>query len=437
MKHLKITYLLLMLFIMVTSCEKVNLNDDNDTPEEKETQKTGKTYKVNIMARSTSATAITYPINIYATDSDGDIVAQQTITSSADDISLQLTSGSYTITAISGSTDFTKGYITEPLQIGHSDIDVETTSTSVNIIMSYAVTSLNVSMSDIPANVTDVSLSVSDQYLSISNTGTYSGSGKCSIPCTKQNDGTWTTGKVYLLPGCGTATVLTLSIKSASGTESYGITYASPLKAAVPYSFTGTYSGTGSAGIKVTGTLSYGEWENEVLGTFSFGPTGSNSFNGTTTVETYNVSALPKQGSVWNGHVVAYIDGCDALLISLLEWKDLTSALYEADPDVPVNIATSYTEGDITEWAIPTSDQARLLRTCWKGSSLATLNTAMTDAGGTALSLTDDGKNVRYLCQDATYTYSFAESSSITAAGKTVKTYRLRLVKPVTFVVNQ
>ena len=48
----------------------------------------------------------------------------------------------------------------------------------------------------------------------------------------------------------------------------------------------------------------------------------------------------------------------------------------------------------------------------------------------------DKGKNVRYLCEGARYTFTFSGTSGITAAGKTVTTYRLRLVKRVRFILN-
>lgn len=434
MKYLSLVSIILSTSLTFTSCEKAEITEDSQNqPTEKQT---GKAYKVNVMARSASASAITYPVTIYAKDNEGNVAAQQTINSATDEISLQLTSGSYTITAISGSTDFSSGYSTTPLLIGHSDITVSDASTSVNILLSYAVASLNVTMSNIPSDVTEVSLTISNQYTSVSTDGEYSGSGKCVIPCTKSGSN-WTTGTVYVLPGCGSNTVMSFTVTSPSGTETYGLTYSSSLKAATPYTFVGIYDGsTDVSTVKVTGTLACGEWEKEIQSSFSFGPNGTNSFDDAVEVSSYTVSELPAQGSLWNGHVVAYIDGNDALLLSLQEWSDLTSAYYEADPDVAKNIAASYSEGDISSWSIPTSDQARLLRSAWKADNIANLNSVITSANGTQVALTSDGKNVRYLCQAATYTFSFVESSSFTAAGKTVKTYRLRLVKPVTFKVE-
>lgn len=432
MKHFHILILLLSLTTLfaLSSCEKADLSEENtDIPSN------GKTYKVNIITRSASSD-ITYPITVYAYNKNGNIAAQQTITSANEKINLQLAPGTYTITAISGSADFSAGYTTSPLLIGHSDVTVTDASATVNILLTYAVASIKVTMASIPSDVTAVTLSLSDQYTSISQTGELSGSGKSNIPCTRQSDGTWTTGKVYVLPTCSKNTIMSLSLTSPSGTQVFGLTYAEPLKAATPYTFSGIYSGA-EEGIKVTGTITCGEWNNEVTGNFTFGPSSNNSFDTPTQEESFTVTAIPEQGSEWNGHVVAYVDGNDALLISLNEWTSLTSAYYEADPDAASRIASDYREGTIDNWIIPTSDQARLLRSVWKGSAIHPLNTVITNLGGSPIALTEDNdKNALYLCQSATYTFSFSESGSIRAAGATVKTYRLRLVKAVHFIIK-
>ena len=69
----------------------------------------------------------------------------------------------------------------------------------------------------------------------------------------------------------------------------------------------------------------------------------------------------------------------------------------------------------------------------WGGDALTAINTTLSGASLTPLTATDTNGNVRYLCNEAQTTFSFAPSSSITAAGKTVKTYRLRVVKRIRF----
>ena len=123
----------------------------------------------------------------------------------------------------------------------------------------------------------------------------------------------------------------------------------------------------------------------------------------------------------------------EMLLMSRNEWTGMTSAFYESDPYVAQNIAQQYAEDELTGWHIPTTDEARSIKDKWGGDALTAINTTLSGASLTPLTATDTNGNVRYLCNEAQSTFSFAPSSSITAAGKTVKTYRLRVVKRIRF----
>lgn len=77
-----------------------------------------------------------------------------------------------------------------------------------------------------------------------------------------------------------------------------------------------------------------------------------------------------------------------------------------------------------------------MLKNTYYGSNIVPLNQVIEQAGGKPIVQVDvKAKNVRYLCEDAIYTYSFATSSdgnslSVSKAGAKVK-YHLRLVKTV------
>ena len=90
---------------------------------------------------------------------------------------------------------------------------------------------------------------------------------------------------------------------------------------------------------------------------------------------------------------------------------------------------------DLTDWHIPTKDEAAKLKSEYT-NNLAAINALLETAGGEMLrDKTDDDKSIRYLCDEARKTYSYkptstGQSSSITQAGAKVK-YQLRLVKAV------
>lgn len=444
--------------LILASCEKGMADDVENDNSGQTTENTGgqngKSYKVTVTTRAASlGSDITYPINVMALNADGDVVAEQSIMSASDPMSLSLRSGDYTLVAISGGAEYgingstpTAAYHNTPLLIGKTNITVGTQSVKANILLSYMVTSLDVMLNGVPENVTAVTMTLSGMYESVSTTGTYSGSRTVKIPFTHSPTGIWTTGTKYLLPSNATATttVLSITMKTAEGDENYGVTYPSGLQPATPYSFSGTYSSdnggnNGNNSITITGSLTAGEWNETITGNFGFGPGSENKFSDgsdpATEVPTYTVSTIPQQGSIWDGHLVALIDNGNALLLSLSEWDKMTSALYEDDPTVAANIARNYMEGNINGWSIPTQEQAKNLRTSWGSTEkVATLNAAIATAHGTAVTQKDGNSNVRYLCDNALSTFSFVSGSNITAAGKTVKTYRLRLVKMVKFV---
>lgn len=424
--------------LSMTACEKAVLDeDDNGTTEQ---PYTGKAYKVTVKPRAaTSNSDLVYPIQLRATDKNGKFVAQQTIDNADTPINLSLSNGSYTLTAVSGSTDFAQGYTSQPLLIGSSNVTISSSNAVVNILMSYAVASIDVAFNNVPADVTGMTVTLSPQYAAISTTGEYSGNTNIDIPCTKVSSGIWTTGTKYVLPGASDNTVMSVMLTSPAGANVYSVTYPSALKAGTPYHFTGNYSGEIPSDFTLTGTLECNGWSSDVSGDFSFGPSGANSFS-TPVIDAgsqdIQVTSRPEAGSIWNGHVVAYVDGNDALLLSLKDWDSLTSALYEADPNVAMNIAKSYTEGDITGWAIPTSDEARLLKALWNSTTMSKLNDAITSINGDEVKLYVNDSNARYLCENALYTFTFVTGGSVIAAGTKVKNYRLRLVKHVHFVLN-
>lgn len=438
--------LMLMFVLLFVSCEKIDLTGANDEGQ-KDVSGT-KSYKVSVLTRAASAASdIRYPITVKAIDGEGNVAAEQQVTGAGTPISLSLREGDYVISAVSGDLTFARGFSHEPLLIGRGNVTVGNGSTSVNIVMAYAVASVDFSVGDIPAEVSAVSISLSPLYTAVTESGEYGGAGgTVTIPLQRGTDGKWQSGTTYVLPGSGDITSMSVSMTSAKGTEVYAITYGSPLKAASPYHFNGAFIPGASSepdvpsSFEVSGTLSYAGWADAVSDSFSFGPTVTDGFNtgaadgGNAT--TYHVSKMPAQGSLWNGHIVAYVDGNDAILLSVKDWGQMTSALYEQDPTVAADIAKAYAEGDVTAWSIPTTDEARLLKSVWNTSTVPELNAVIASADGDAIELYEGTGNARYLCDAASHTFSFVTGSSVMAAGKTVKTYRLRLVKRVRYIVT-
>lgn len=145
-------------------------------------------------------------------------------------------------------------------------------------------------------------------------------------------------------------------------------------------------------------------------------------------------------------HAIALSETADdgsrkVLYISLYEWDDVASAYSEAGSSMAADIASKYVEGDVTGWRIPTKEEGIMLRTtygCYPpdySEALLTLNASIVQCGGQELrswELKDSYPSYRYLCEDATYTFSLKTGSNATKAGAKTK-YHLRLVKDSIF----
>ena len=135
---------------------------------------------------------------------------------------------------------------------------------------------------------------------------------------------------------------------------------------------------------------------------------------------------LPEIGSIWNGTIVANIlekdeTGTDMLLMSLEEWEGTASDVKDAEFD--------YTVNGISDWRLPTHEEAAVLRDKFNGESLVKLNERIAEYDPELYELAD-GEKERYLClkNGEVYTFQFRAGKSITSAGEK-RTYYVRLVK--------
>lgn len=419
-----------MLFLF-SACTRVEM-------EEMENEKQAYSLKVN--TRAGQGSNLSYPIMVFAFREDGTLADSFELTSSGDKLSFNLAEGNYHLVALANHYHYSlpeeytyssvlqmpaEHYSTDPLMVGNASVSLGKSSQTVNITMSYVVCSLSIALTDVPEDVTGVDVCLANIQTTRSIAGECSGSESVQIPCVEE-DGVWQTGTFYVL-GSQSNPIISITLTNDEESVTYGYTYSTRLIPGSPYRFCGSYQD----GLVISGNLSSPAWGNLVEVGFTFGP------GATDKPDDIYVDALPSAGSIWNGHLVAKTmntteSESDLLLLSLEEWADLTSAYYTADPYVAERIKVEYSEDNLSEWRIPTKDEATVLKGTYYGTDLQAFNTVIESANGTCISDEDgNGTNVRYLCEDATYTYAFKNSVGITKAGSTVTTYRLRLVKTV------
>lgn len=121
----------------------------------------------------------------------------------------------------------------------------------------------------------------------------------------------------------------------------------------------------------------------------------------------------------------------DSFYLSTTEFFNVVPASATPSGDA-ASYAASYKEGDLTDWHIPTMDEAKALR-----EALACTSPYYTDEGTEVLpklnkALTEldlDGLYREwYLCDDANYVFDFITGDEIKKASKSKK-YRLRLTR--------
>ncbi|MCR4613515.1 MAG: hypothetical protein K5778_05895, partial [Bacteroidaceae bacterium] len=294
-----------LLFITwtLTSCEKVDLTSELEK------------QNVVVSTRSTSVFSENdFPISIYALDSSGKKVAEQTLNYGEQALKLNLAPGSYRIVARNESA------------LGYADVTVASKALSVDITMVQQNARLSMSLSGLPDKVKAMSVTVSSVYTALEMNGELSGSGMKSFDLAKVND-TWaTTSDVMVYPSTGNTATFTLTITSDTEQKSYSYVFGKPLERNHPYDFVGNYQGESDAFL-VSGLIYLEDWAEVETVEFDFGPNAENN-----------------QG-VNNGHVLA----TDNMYISLIEWTDLVSAKNEENPTLATSIAAEYIEGELTD----------------------------------------------------------------------------------------
>lgn len=435
--------LALLTCIICTSCEKVELDDIDGTTEG--------TTKVKILTRSTNGESAVLPLMIYAFDLNTGYLANCiSIESESDSPVLSLSPGNYQVVALSFSNvcsvdspneieDFLQlpeeNCIDEPLKMGSATVNV-TSNTTANITLYNQVCAIDLSLSDIPSDVTDVNVTLSFLYNAITFSGNLLGNGATTVRLTRDSNGVWNAPRFYILPNKNNRLTLSISTTSPVGEQTYGYTYNGKLEANTPYAIKGSYSN----GFSVNGVVNLAGWNNPQQINFHFGstntPNDSPSEPTEDDMQEYTVASIPTAGTLWENHFVAAVldataTSAELILLSTAEWTDITSAFHADTPTMATDIASSYIEGEIREWSLPTREEAKLMRSTIGLGLLSKTNSVLASNSIPPLASgeQEDGNKVRYLCDEAAYTYAW--DSSTTSKSGSKRTYHLRLIKRI------
>lgn len=172
------------------------------------------------------------------------------------------------------------------------------------------------------------------------------------------------------------------------------------------------------------------------------GSSASQSGTGSNNVSGDNDYPIDKDNNTIDGHVIVFRDQSSLpqirlTLLSLDEYEQVTSAYHSVSPQMAAEYASGYKEGTLTGWRIPSKEEGKTLKDMYgTAEKLKDLNSVIESLGGVPVYNTSAMQsNIRYLCEDATYTYCVKAGTSVTKAGAN-PTYYLRLLKDTIITVE-
>ena len=226
------------------------------------------------------------------------------------------------------------------LMTTHSTVTVADASEhNLTLTLTRAVTGIRqITIRQVPEAVTAVTVGVAPLHEAMAIDGSYSGTGgSYTATLTEEADGkTWSMAGgddgPFFLPSAGKPTI-TVNFTSAEGTTSYSYSAAEELVANRKLSIEGTY--TEQAKLKVTGTITGNDWDEDQAISFEFDETsssgtssggssetggsesgGSESGSGTGGGTSQTVT-LPAVGTVYRTcYVLAHVDDTHVLLLA-------------------------------------------------------------------------------------------------------------------------
>lgn len=140
------------------------------------------------------------------------------------------------------------------------------------------------------------------------------------------------------------------------------------------------------------------------------------------------VDRWPLQYECYDGHFVMFVDSlsenvAELTLLSLTDWNKIMSANSDR-PNEALDTATRYDEFGLDGWVIPSDSLARRMKS---DLDIEAVNGKLGLMYGDDIQVTEGPSNARYLCNEATKSFSFAENTKISNAGAKTK-YHLRLI---------
>lgn len=436
------TVLYLLPLLGCVACSKYVIDVDDETNRS--------ATQLSVAVRSSAGTDddAYYPIRVFVFDEKGQYVSQQEISAVQQSFSTKLSPRKYSISAFGGLDNGVysfqetpqhsdviemKGGVwnaASPLMSGHYDIDLSESSNLV-IPMTYCVSALRFSYTEVPSDATGVCLSVSPLGAGYTFGGEYTEGteGKAVIECTKEN-GEWKAGPVYVFPSSESSrTLLSVTVRRGTESETYDYTYGHALQAAQPYNFKGKYK----EGLKLETDFEIEGWapvidvEYDLVESEAGGDTGTEGNTGEDVPAILYAETLPEENTIWKSFYVWTVTEIsptetEAVIIAPQQWPEVLAA--DAG-----DILNGYVEDGVSQWRTFTEDEVRAFYDRFSAADdyLGALNKLLSDNGHNYFYCYN---KERYLCKNEEYSFCLYGGLRITPVGSKTR-YYLRPVKTV------
>lgn len=356
------------------ACEKELATESGD-----QTASTANSELTITTRAASDGTEVSLPVTLYVMDNNGICVKKETLTSTAEGISMELPAGKYHVYAIGGAKE--NDYILPATEnaTAQSEIalkssakhgDLMTASGNITLKknqenqltldMSRKVMKINMlTINDVPADISAVSITLQPLYKALLLDGSY-GTATTSetINLTKQTDGTtWkNTEALYMFPQAGSATIK-VSLTKNGQSQAYTYVCTESLAANHEYNIEATY--VNNQNITMQGSINGVAWGNNINISFNFGNEGNedddNNGNDTPTEPAPTVNTMYK-----DCFVMSVADDDNGKVVTLLSKKAVeiigdgkTQEQIVAD----INTALpSFNINGIIGWRIPTQE---------------------------------------------------------------------------------
>lgn len=335
MKTISNAVLTVMAICLLMACEKELATESGD-----QTASTANSELTITTRAASDGTEVSLPVTLYVMDNNGICVKKETLTSTAEGISMELPAGKYHVYAIGGAKE--NDYILPATEnaTAQSEIalkssakhgDLMTASGNITLKknqenqltldMSRKVMKINMlTINDVPADISAVSITLQPLYKALLLDGSYgtATTGE-TINLTKQTDGTtWkNTEALYMFPQAGSATIK-VSLTKSGQSQAYTYVCTESLAANHEYNIEATY--VNNQNITMQGSINGVAWGNYINISFNFGNEGNedddNNGNDTPTEPAPTVNTMYK-----DCFVMSVADDDNGKVVTLLSKK--------------------------------------------------------------------------------------------------------------------